>query len=160
MNEEYLLPLTRAEEAGKKPLRLVRVAARIAIVVQWPEGYKCLFVRHQTKGLELPGGAVEPDEAPLQASLRELSEEAGIQLPVDYRLMLIAMVPVKDHRGGSWLDIIYGTMVTSLQIAAQKEAELPVSWLTAEEIERQVDQKLSSYTTALTALTECINWTS
>ena len=157
MSEEYLLPLTRAEEAGKKPRRLVRVAARIAVIAQWPDRRKCLFVRHQTKGLELPGGAIEPDEVPLQAVLRELSEEAGIQLPVDCPLTLIAMVPVKDHRRGSWLDIIYGTVVTPSQIPAQQKAELPVSWLTAEEIEGQVDQQLSSYTAALTALGECMN---
>src|SRR5436305_10948833 len=104
--DEYILPLTRAEEAGKRLPRLVRAAARIAVVMQGPPGYRCLFVRHQTKGLELPGGAVEPGETPSQASLRELSEEAGVYLPVDPWMILIDTVPVKAHRGGSWLDII------------------------------------------------------
>ena len=158
MSKENLLPLTRAEEAGKKPLRLVRAAARIAIIVRWPEGNKCLFVRHQTKGLELPGGAIEPGEGPLEASLRELGEEAGIQLPLNHTLTLVTMIPVTDHRGGSWLDIIYGTMVASFQISQQQEPELPVSWLTADEIEGQVDQQLSSYTAALMALRDCIRW--
>ena len=159
MSEESPLPLTRAEEAGKKPLRLVRAAARIAVVAQWPDGRKCLFVRHQTKGFELPGGAIEPGEEALEAGLRELGEEAGIQLPMDHTLTLIAMIPVTDHRGGSWLDIIYGTMLAPLQISEQQEAELSVSWLTDEEIEGQVNQQLSSYTAALMALRDCINWT-
>lgn len=159
MSEEYLLPLTRAEEIGKKHPRLVRAAARIAVIAQWSEIRKCLFVRHQTKGLELPGGAIEPGEAPIQTSLRELSEEAGIQLPADNRLILIDMVPVIDHRGGSWLDITYGTIVAPLQITVRQESELPVLWLTIEEIGEQVDQQLSSYKTALMALRECMKWT-
>jgi 8-oxo-dGTP pyrophosphatase MutT (NUDIX family) len=158
MKAEIVLPLTRGEEAGKKPVRLVRAAARIAIIARWPDGCKCLFVRHQTKGLELPGGAIEPREEPLEAGLRELGEEAGIELPLNQPFTLISMIPIADHRGGSWLDIIYGTMLASFQISQQQEPELPVSWLTADEIEGQVDQQLSSYTAALMALRESIGW--
>lgn len=158
MSEAYPLPLTRSEEAGKKLPHIVRVAVRIALVAQWPDGYKCLFVLHPNKGLELPGGAIEPYEGPSQAVLRELKEETGIQFPIGYPLTLITMVPVKDHRGGNWLDIIYGTQVKLLQLAVEQEAELPVCWLTAEEIEGQVDWQLSSYEAALRALSECMNW--
>ena len=158
MREEILLPLTRGEEAGKKPVRLVRAAARIAVIARWPGEYKCLFVQHQTKGLELPGGAIDPGETPLEGGLREFGEETGSKLPADQNFTLIAMTPIMDHRGGSWLDIIYGTLISPSQIAQQQEAELPVSWLTAEEIEGQVAQRLSSYTAALMALRECISW--
>ncbi len=128
MSEGYLLPLTRAEEAGKKPVRLVRAAARIALVMlgSHERTSTCLFVRHQTKGLELPGGAIESGETPLQAGLRELSEEAGIQLSTTHALTLIAMIPVIDHRGGCWLDIIYGAAVKPDQLEARQKAELPV----------------------------------
>jgi 8-oxo-dGTP pyrophosphatase MutT (NUDIX family) len=112
----------------------------------------CLFVRHQTKGLELPGGAIECSETPLEAGLRELSEEAGIQLSPTHSLTLITMTPVVDHRGGCWLDIIYGTAVKPDQIETLQEAELPVQWLTAEEIMIQVDQQLSSHAASLAAL--------
>jgi 8-oxo-dGTP pyrophosphatase MutT (NUDIX family) len=149
MSEEYIVPLTRAEEIGRKPTRLVRAAARVAIITQWDSASKCLFVYHQTKGLELPGGAIDPDETPLQAGLRELGEEAGVILPNDIVLTLITMTPITDHRGGSWLDIIYGVVVTPVQISMQQEAELPISWLTANEIEDQVDKGLSSYKAAL-----------
>ena len=155
MREEILLPLTSGEESGKKPVRLVRSAARIALIAQWPDGYKCLFVRHQTKGLELPGGAIDPGETPLEAGLRELGEEAGIQLSLDQNFTLIAMTPIMDHRGGSWLDIIYGTLISSAQIMQNQDAELPVSWLTAGEIEKEVNQQMSSYAAALATLKDC-----
>ena|SRR5437762_5406630 len=160
MSETYLLPLTRAEEAGKKPVRLVRAAARIALVIKGNDGQMstCLFVRHQTKGLELPGGAIEFGETPLQAALRELSEEAGIQLSATHALTLITMIPVVDHRGGCWLDIIYGTVVRLNEIETRQEAELPVQWLTAKKIVEQVNQQLSSYTASLTALNASEHW--
>ncbi len=157
MREEMLLPLTRGEETGKKPVRLVRAAARIAVIAPWPGEYKCLFVRHQTKGLELPGGAIDPGETPLEAGLRELGEEAGIQLPRNSPLILIAMTPILDHRGGNWLDIIYGTLISPSQIVQQQEPELPVHWLTAGEIEEQVNRQRSSYA-ALIALRDCARW--
>ncbi|HZU67590.1 MAG TPA: NUDIX hydrolase [Ktedonobacteraceae bacterium] len=158
MREEMLLPLTRAEEAGKKPVRLVRAAARIAVIAPWPDKYKCLFVRHQSKGLELPGGAIDPGETPLEAGLRELGEEAGIQLPQDQNFTLITMTPIRDHRGGSWLDIVYGILIAPSQMTQQQEPELPVRWLTASEIEKEVNRQMSSYAAALAALKDCSRW--
>ena len=160
MSEDYVLPLTRSEEAGKKAVRLVRAAVRIALIMPGNDERtsKCLFVRHQAKGLELPGGAIEFGETPLQAGLRELSEEAGIQLPSTHPLTLVTMRPVVDHRGGGWLDIIYGTIVRPYQIETRQEAELPVQWLTVEEVVAQVNQQLSSYTASLEALSASQQW--
>ena len=95
---------------------------------------------------------METGEVPPQTALRELAEEAGIQLPADQPLQLITMVPIRDHRSGDWLDIIYATVVTSAQQSAQLVAELPILWLKREEIELQVSQQLSSYNGALMAL--------
>jgi len=55
--------------------------------------------------------------------LRELGEEAGIEVPVDHPLILVDMIPIIDHRGGNWLDIIYGAVATPLQLIARQEAE-------------------------------------
>lgn len=152
MSEIHPLPLTRSEEAGNKPVRLVRAAVRIALITRHPDGDRCLFVRHHIKGLELPGGAIEAGEMPLQAALRELAEEAGIQLPADHLLKLAAFIPVVDHRGGNWLDVFYVTVVTPEQLTVQQEAEFPICWLTAEEIQSKVDPQLGSYQAALLAL--------
>lgn len=153
MIDEKKIPLTRAEVAGTKPVVLVRAATRIAVVVQWPEGRKCLFVRHQTKGLELPGGALEENETPMQAVRRELKEEAGIELPEEHPLQLIDMLPINDPRGGHWLDIVYCTQLSPAQLSTQYEAELLVIWLSSAEIKQQVNPERSSYSTSLIALT-------
>jgi len=154
MSEAYPLPLTRAEEVGKKPVRLVRAAARVALVMLGDnrQTRKCLFVRHQTKGLELPGGAIEFGETALEAGLRELGEEAGIRLSATHALTLTTVIPVVDHRGGGWLDIIYSAVVGSDQIETLEGAEFLVQWLTVEEIVEQVDRGLSSYGASLSIL--------
>ena len=152
MREVYPLPLTRSEEAGKRPVQVVRAAVRTAIITRQVDECKCLFVQHYSKGLELPGGAIDAGETPLQAALRELREEAGVQLPLGHPLVLVAFIPVIDHRGGNWLDAIYITVVTPDQLSMQQEAEFPIYWLRAEEIHSQVDRELSSYQAALTAL--------
>lgn len=43
------------------------------------EGGEVLFVRHPTRGWEIPGGHLEAGESPEQALLRELKEETGIE---------------------------------------------------------------------------------
>lgn len=158
MSELPPLPLTRAEEAGKKQVRLVRAAARIAVVRQCNNERICLFVLHQTKGLELPGGAIEAGESPQQAGLRELREEAGIQLLHDQPLSLIDMIPIIDHRGGNWLDIIYGAKASPSQLILHWEAELAVHWLNVRQIKELVDPQLSSYNASLKAISATELW--
>jgi len=41
---------------------------------------KLLFTRHRTRGIELPGGKVEPGETSLGAAVRETYEETGYSL--------------------------------------------------------------------------------
>lgn len=152
MSESYPLPLTRGEESGKKPVRLVRAAVRIAVIIQHARERQCLFVLHPIKGFELPGGAIEAGEIPHQAALRELGEESGVQLPLHHPLKLVTFLPVVDQRGGNWLDTLYTTVVIPEQLTIQRGAEFPAHWLRAQEIESLVDRELSSYQAALLAL--------
>jgi hypothetical protein len=73
-------------------------------------------------------------------------------------LTLVTMIPVVDHRGGCWLDIIYGAVVRADEVEMRQEAELPGQWLTEEEVMGQVDQQLSSYDASRTALSASKEW--
>jgi 8-oxo-dGTP diphosphatase len=52
---------------------------RRATVIYRRDG-QILFVRKRRSKWNLPGGRVERDETPLQAALREMSEETGLSL--------------------------------------------------------------------------------
>jgi 8-oxo-dGTP diphosphatase len=55
-----------------------RTAAHV-LVFPFYEG-KLLFTRHRQRGIELPGGKVEPGETSLGAAVRETYEETGYSL--------------------------------------------------------------------------------
>ncbi|MBE3594320.1 MAG: NUDIX domain-containing protein [Candidatus Carbobacillus altaicus] len=52
--------------------------AHVLIVPFW-QG-KLVFTRHKVRGIELPGGKMEPGETPLAAAVRETFEEIGASL--------------------------------------------------------------------------------
>lgn len=52
--------------------------AHVLIVPFW-QG-QLVFTRHKVRGIELPGGKMEPGETPLAAAVREVFEETGASL--------------------------------------------------------------------------------
>lgn len=52
------------------------------VVVSDPAG-RILLVEHRRRGADLPGGHLEPGEAPRHAAVRELYEETGVVLTPD-----------------------------------------------------------------------------
>ncbi|UOF90435.1 NUDIX domain-containing protein [Fodinisporobacter ferrooxydans] len=52
------------------------VEPNTVLIVPFYHG-KILFTKHQHRGWELPGGTREPDEFPIQTTIRELYEETG-----------------------------------------------------------------------------------
>jgi 8-oxo-dGTP pyrophosphatase MutT (NUDIX family) len=74
------LYLSRLREAvGHRYLLLPSVA-----VLVWDDDGRLLLVREAMTGLwQTIGGAVEPDESPHEAALREAQEEAGVSLRIE-----------------------------------------------------------------------------
>jgi 8-oxo-dGTP pyrophosphatase MutT (NUDIX family) len=67
------------ERVGHALLLLPSVA-----VLAWDEEGRLLLVREaQTGQWQTIGGAIEPDESPLEAAVREAAEEAGVVLQID-----------------------------------------------------------------------------
>ncbi|WP_340701420.1 NUDIX domain-containing protein [Brevibacillus borstelensis] len=61
-----------------------RTAKHVLVFPFW-QG-KLVFTRHRTRGIELPGGKVEPGETSLSAAVRETFEETGAVLEAIERI--------------------------------------------------------------------------
>lgn len=71
-SDDFGLPVTLTFD----PAEYRQHEARHVLIFAFWNG-KLLFTRHRTRGIELPGGKVEPDESSLAAAVRETSEETG-----------------------------------------------------------------------------------
>jgi 8-oxo-dGTP pyrophosphatase MutT (NUDIX family) len=130
-----ILPLTNGEIISKKEVHIVRAAVRLVVLRNINGQSECLFVKHPTKGMEFPGGAIEPNELPSIAALRELQEESGMVFTSEIlEIKLLGFKSVIDARGGFWLDIILCTMLdTRNQIKKTTNSEFETKWLSLEQ---------------------------
>lgn len=122
------LPLTYGEASGAKSARIVRAGVRIAVI---DAQRRCLFVQHPKKGWELPGGALDPREQPTVAALRELYEEAGLDLGADRPLETVGFVTVETDSGAHWVDILFCARLGVWEEVELKSAEFPTKWFPA-----------------------------
>lgn len=91
-----------------------RTAGHVLIFPFW-QG-KLVFTRHRTRGIELPGGKVEPGETSIGAAIRETYEETGAILEAIERIgqYTVAGDLVKD---------IYAARVLSLETPTGTDVE-------------------------------------
>lgn len=115
---------------------------RVAAGVVFHDGYgRILMVEPVYKpGLEIPGGIVDENESPLQACVREVREELGIDPPIG-DLLVVDWVP----RHGIWPDGVMfvfdgGTLSPEQlgQVRLQAEELAAFKYLTIDEIEPRV----------------------
>ncbi|PDO09414.1 MAG: hypothetical protein BLM47_12620 [Candidatus Reconcilbacillus cellulovorans] len=72
---------------------------------------RLVFTRHRLRGLEWPGGKVEPGEPPLLAAYRELMEETGAEAE---SIWLVAQYRVRDVSGEELVKNVYAAEVRRL----------------------------------------------
>lgn len=76
--------MERYQDLSGNPIELTfareefRPAGHVLIVPFW-QG-KIVFTQHKKRGIELPGGKIEPGETAMAAAVRELYEETGASL--------------------------------------------------------------------------------
>lgn len=76
-------------------------SAGVIVYRYTPEGLKYLLIRHPGGHWDLPKGKLEQGETELQAGLRELNEETGInQVKLDETFYEKVVYKYGDYRGG------------------------------------------------------------
>ena len=120
-------------------------------VLPWDEQGRLLLVREAETGLwQTIGGAVEPDESPVQAAIREAAEEAGV---------VVEFAGIRGVAGGqqfrmtypngdlvSYVPTIFDAHVIDGDPRADGEETIDVAWFASD---RLADVALSEFTIAL-----------
>ncbi|WP_405166453.1 NUDIX hydrolase [Nocardia sp. NBC_01499] len=130
--EQYVAGLPRKRMAAGV---LFRDSSNRVLLVQ--PSYKPNF--------EIPGGAVEEDEAPWAAAQRELREEIGRDQPLG-RLLVVDYVRPQDSRPEGVIFVFDGGLLTNDDVAAMKFTEseiLSADFHTVEEARSKVKPLLA-----------------
>ncbi len=134
------------ERVGHDLLLLPSVA-----VLAWDDRGRLLLVREAQTGLwQTIGGAIEPDESPAQAAVREAAEEAGVVVELDgIRGVLggpqFRMTYPNDDLV-SYVPTIFDARVVNGEPRPDGEETIDVAWFAPD---RLADVALSAFTIAL-----------
>lgn len=128
------LQQTRAQTRTQVRRRSLRTARCLLV-----DGERHLLVVHAGKGRHrnprwgLPGGHIDPGEAPERAALRELEEE------LELRLENAALSHVSDYRyKGSWHRVYAASCAAPITRFDTREL-LEIGWFSVEEVQELAD---------------------
>lgn len=95
---------------------LARVQMAAGLLFRDPIGRVLLVEPSYKPNWEIPGGAVEADEAPWAAARRELAEELGLDRPPG-RLMVVDYIHSEDPRPEGVRFVFDGGLLTDTELA-------------------------------------------
>lgn len=122
------------------------------VLLTHPDGRVLLVEPTYKDHWEVPGGAVEADESPRAAAVRELAEELGIAVAVG-RLLVVDWVPPREGRTDGLMLVFDGGVIADDLAAGIR---LPAdelrswSWFTPDEAARRLLPLLARRITAAT----------
>jgi 8-oxo-dGTP pyrophosphatase MutT (NUDIX family) len=108
-------------------------------VLAWDDTGRLLLVREAETGMwQTVGGAVEPDESPAEAAVREAREETGVTVELQ-RIRCVAGGPQfrMTYRNGdqvNYVPTVYDARVVSGTLRPDGEETLDVAWFSALEL--------------------------
>lgn len=115
--------------------RTERVELTVLCLVE--NGDKILLLNRKDSswsGYTLPGGHVEPGEPVIDAVIREMKEETGLDV-IDSRLVGIKNFPIdKDAKDGRYIVFLFKTDKFKGEIVSSAEGE--ISWVRRNELAR------------------------
>ena len=120
-------------------------------VLAWDEDGRLLLVREtETKRWQTIGGAIEPDESPQQAALREAQEEAGVVVRIaNIRAVLGGPRFRLTYANGdevAYVTTVFDARVTEGTPRPDGDETIEVQWFTTREL---AQAPLTDFTQAL-----------
>lgn len=106
-----------------------------------PDGHVLLVECAYKDGWEVPGGAVEADESPRAATIREIDEELGLRVTPGRLLVVDWVPPRKGRTEGLMLLFDAGTLTPAQTSTIQLPADELRSWAWSDP--QQAAQRLS-----------------
>ena len=122
-------------------------------VLPWDEEGRLLMVREADTGRwQTIGGAIEPDESPYEAAVRETAEEAGVEVAIE-RLRTVTggrEFRLRYPNGDlvSYVPIVFDARVTGGEPRPDGDETIDVAWCTPEQL---ATLELTEFTVALFA---------
>lgn len=101
---------------GEYVADLARKRMAAGVLFRNDDGLVLLVEPSYKPNWEIPGGAVEADEAPWGAAARELVEELGVSRPIG-RLLVVDFVPAQDVRPEGVIFVFDGGVLTDADVA-------------------------------------------
>ncbi|MQA25265.1 MAG: NUDIX domain-containing protein [Micromonosporaceae bacterium] len=102
---------------------------------------------------EVPGGAVEADESPRDATIRELKEELGLSPPIG-GLLAVDWVPPRPDRAEGLMMVFDGGLLSAEEVAAisvPADELRGFAFCTAEEVRQRLSPLLARRVAACVA---------
>jgi len=106
-----------------------RKAPKRRATVIYRRDQEILFVRKRKAKWNLPGGRVEQDETPLQAALREMSEETGLDFDQLYY--------VSEYEQNNVIHFLFETSLPLRKKPKPCNEIADCRWFTAKELEKR-----------------------
>jgi 8-oxo-dGTP pyrophosphatase MutT (NUDIX family) len=111
----------------------------VGALIRDDDGGRILFVQHAEGRWQLPGGAIDPGEGPIEAMQRECREEAGIEVEAiriagvfggpEYR------ITYSNGDEAGWVVTVFEARITAGEPSASDDETQAIGWYRPDELD-------------------------
>jgi 8-oxo-dGTP diphosphatase len=123
--------------------------AAVFVVVEKDGLIALVDVAQPLRGLDLPGGGIDPGETPQQAAERECAEEAGLRVAVEGAPFVLAeQYSVHSHGGVHTIGQFFEARLLAEEPALRIEADHSLVWIEPQAAILRLDREAHAWAVA------------